>query len=495
MKTPNTSYKQIARSTGIFGGSQLGIMILGVVRTKILAILLGPAGIGLAGLLQSIIDLMRSITGLGLGFSSVKDIADASDSNNEIRMAQTNTMLKRWLWGTGIAGMLLTILFSPLISRFTFKDNSQTLSICLLSVCVLIGSFSTGQLAILQGMRRITWMAKASLYGATGSFLAVIPLYYFMGVRGIVPALILIHGITFFFSWTFSRKICLPSVRQTWSETWTKGKNMVVLGFYTVLAGLAATLTLFLIRSYIVRVEGNDAVGLFQAVWSISNVYVGAILTSMAADYYPRLCRCSTDNLKTIRFTNEQIRFVLILTTPLLMLLQLLAGPVLHILYSDDFSGATTLLRLQLLGTFLKIAVWPIGFILLAKGKGLLFLMVELFWHIVYFASTVLLWPYAGLNATGIGYLLAYAAYLPLVYFVVRPLCHFHLTGRNVILMLGLTTLMLSAFWTTVKTDGFVFWLFGCFFLMVTSLWSLYEMNRILPVSEWKSMLLKLLKR
>ena len=114
------SYKRIAKSTGIFGGSQFLVILVGIVRTKVLAVLLGTTGIGLVGMFQSIIDLVRSLSGLGLGFSSVKDIAEANNTNDKQRIAQTITVLHRWLWWTGILGMLLMILFSAQLSEYNF---------------------------------------------------------------------------------------------------------------------------------------------------------------------------------------------------------------------------------------------------------------------------------------------------------------------------------------------------------------------------------------
>ncbi|MCK9300100.1 MAG: O-antigen translocase, partial [Bacteroidales bacterium] len=61
METPESSYRQIVKSTGIFGGSQLFNMLIGVFRTKVAAALLGPLGVGLIGLYQSIIDMIRSV--------------------------------------------------------------------------------------------------------------------------------------------------------------------------------------------------------------------------------------------------------------------------------------------------------------------------------------------------------------------------------------------------------------------------------------------------
>src|SRR5947209_7125653 len=95
------SRKQVLKSTGILGGVQLVNIFIGIVRVKVLAILLGAVGVGIAGLYQSTIDTVKSMTGFGLGFSAVRNIASSSSSNDTRRLAVTVIVLRRWIWITG----------------------------------------------------------------------------------------------------------------------------------------------------------------------------------------------------------------------------------------------------------------------------------------------------------------------------------------------------------------------------------------------------------
>ncbi len=494
METDETSYKQIAKSTSIFGGSQFVNILLGIVRTKVLAVLLGTTGVGLNGMFQSIADLMRSLTGLGLSFSSVKEIAEAKQSEDNEHIGHTVTMLYRWLWWTGIAGMLLTILLSPWISDYVFGDRKHLLAICLISFSVLAGTVSSGQLALLQGMRKIGSMAKSSLYGAIGGLVTAVPLYWVFGLNGIVPALITVSFIGLFFTWFFARKISVEKVVQSYRDSLQREGNMVRLGVFTVVSGLVSTLTLFLLRSFILQNDGVGHVGLFQAVWSVSNMYMGGIMTSMAADYFPRLCSLNGDDPKTVRFTNEQTRFVLIVATPLIVLMLLIAPPILNILYSNGFNAASTLLRWQIFGTFLKVIIWPLGFILLSKGRGARFLIVESTWFIVYYVATRLLWPIYGLDAAGIAYVIAYVIYMPLVYLLVRPLCAFHFGIRNKVLITLFTLFATVTFVATLQLDGIHLRVTGSILFLACSIWAAFELNKIIPFAQWSEKVGKLFK-
>ena len=95
METEKNSYQKIFKSTSIVGGSQVFVIILGIVRTKFVAILLGPTGVGILGIMQTIIDMVRNATGFGINFSSVKYIAEASVTEDSTKISKTIQVLRR----------------------------------------------------------------------------------------------------------------------------------------------------------------------------------------------------------------------------------------------------------------------------------------------------------------------------------------------------------------------------------------------------------------
>jgi O-antigen/teichoic acid export membrane protein len=96
-----SSHKQIIKSTGIVGMSQVLTILIGIIRTKIIAVLLGPEGVGIVGMYQTTLTFIQSATGFGLGFSGVRDVAEASGTGDESRIATSIRILKRWAWITG----------------------------------------------------------------------------------------------------------------------------------------------------------------------------------------------------------------------------------------------------------------------------------------------------------------------------------------------------------------------------------------------------------
>ena len=158
-----SSYRQIFKATSLFGGVQVFNILIGIVRVKFIAILLGTTGVGIIGLLNAPLQLIISITGLGISFSAVRDISESYGSDDKKKIARTITILRRWSWFTGMTGAVVTITLAPMLSKWTFGNYDYTWAFVWLSVTLLLQAISKAQTAILQGTRRLKDMARASV--------------------------------------------------------------------------------------------------------------------------------------------------------------------------------------------------------------------------------------------------------------------------------------------------------------------------------------------
>jgi len=160
--------------------------------------------------------------------------------------------------------------------------------------------------------------------------------------------------------------------------------------------------------------------GHFQAAWLISMSYIGFVLGAMGADYFPRLTAVIDDHAAANRLVNEQTEIALLLAGPVLLAMLGLAPWVISLLYSDAFAPAAEVLCWQILGDVLKVASWPLGFVILASGDGKTFILTETVSMTVFVALTWLLLPLVGVRATGLAFLCMYLSYLPVVYWLAR---------------------------------------------------------------------------
>jgi PST family polysaccharide transporter len=99
-------------------------------------------------------------------------------------------------------------------------------------------------------------------------------------------------------------------------------------------------------------------------------------------------------------------------------------------LYSAEFAPAAEVLRLQIVGDVLKVAAWPLGFVVLARSDNLTHFLGELGWNALFAASLIALLPIVGLSAGGLSFALAYLAYLVWIHAIVRRRTPFRATPR-----------------------------------------------------------------
>jgi O-antigen/teichoic acid export membrane protein len=420
MAEQQSDYRQIVKATSLFGGVQIFQIVIQVVRSKFIAILLGPNGMGIAGLLFSTTNLINSITGFGLGTSAVKDIAAASGTNDNGHIARVIKVLRNLVWLTGTLGALVTLILSPWLSTITFGNRDYTMGFIWLSVTLLFNQLTTGQTALLQGMRKLQYLAKANLTGSALGLIFTVPLYYIWGIKGIVPGMIVTSLLSLLASWYYSNKVRVEKTKVSFSDTVNIGKNIITLGFMISLSGLTSIGAAYLVRIFIRITGGVDQVGLYNAGFTIINTYVGLVFTAMATEYYPRLSSAAGDNKLSRQIINQQAEIVLLVLAPILLVFLVFIKWVVIILYSNSFTAINEMIYWAALGMFFKAASWSIAFILLAKGAGRLFFLNELIGNLNLLILNIAGYHLFGLTGLGISFLCGFFLYLCQVFFISR---------------------------------------------------------------------------
>lgn len=436
------SYRNIFRATTLFGGVQAYQILINVIRSKFVAVLLGTTGVGLQGLYQSVISLTRSITSLGLSQSAVRDVSEANGSGNQERVGTTVSTLRRLVWFTGLLGTLFVICLSPFLSQLTFGNHDYTVPLIVLSCILLIDQLGSGQTVILQGMRRLKDLAKASAIGSTLGLIVSIPLYYLLGIKGIVPTLILYSVINLTISWLFAKRIPLQKVKLSFKETWRQGKWMMRMGVAMSLSGIFATAVSYVIRTFIMRQSGPESVGLYQAGFAIINTYVGMVFTAIGTDFYPRLAAVNQDDAACRNVISQQGEIATHILAPLLCICILLMPLILKILYSDLFLDAAPFVIWCCPGMMFKLASWLVAFQFIAKAESRLFITTEFVSGSIFLILSLLGYQWKGLVGMGIGFTLNYIFYLVIVFVIAFKRYHFSLSegfAKAFLIHLGLT--------------------------------------------------------
>jgi enterobacterial common antigen flippase len=448
------TYGEILKSSALVGGSQVLNIVIGMVRTKAMAVLLGPSGFGLFGLYSSVATLAQTVSGLGVNSSGVRQIAAAASSEDQETIQRTVFVLRRISLLLGMLGAGLMVLFSRQISVITFASESHAAAVSWLAVAVFLTLVSARQTALIQGFRRILELAKIQVLGALFGTLTSIPLVYYFRERGVVPSLICVAAMTIASSWWYSRRLefrPLAYAPMSPAQFWMETAALLKLGMAFMASSLITLGVAYAVRVMVLHRVGIEATGLYQSAWTLGGLYVGFILQAMGADFYPRLTASAHHNPTCNRLVNEQAQVGLLLAGPGVVATLTLAPLVIALFYSAKFGPAVGLLRWICLGTTLQVISWPMGFVIVAKAKRGLFFGCELAWGLV---SMLLAWGLVhnfGLQGAGIAYFGSYVFHALMLYVIVSRLSGFRCSRENQ------TTGMLSLALVAITFCGFQF--------------------------------------
>jgi len=400
------SYQQILKTTSLFGGVHFFTILISIIRTKLIAVFIGPAGMGIIALLNSTLNVISGFSGLGTETSAVKNISENYKNNDFKTVSTTIQIVKKIVFFTGIFGMLLTILFSKALSTIAFGDSSQMYAFIFLAVTVLFKQLSTGQLAVLQGLRQMQLLAKANLYGSLFGLVFSIPFYYFLKIDAIIPTILTASITALIFSFYYSGKVKIEKEKVSKTVFFAEGKSIVKLGLMLTISGVLTLLSTYLVQIYIGKIGGLEQVGFYNAGFTLLNSYVGIIFTVMSTDYFPKLAAVNTDNEKVRSGVVQQAFISITIITPIIVLFLTFISIIIPVIYTAKFNAVIPMVCFGILGMLFRSVSWAMGFILIAKGDSKMFIKTAIGFNILSLIMNIAGYYFDGLEGLGISFCL-----------------------------------------------------------------------------------------
>ena len=477
-ETEQSSYRSIFKATSLFGGVQVFQILIAVVRSKIIAVLLGPNGVGIIGLYQSATALIQSISAMGLSSSAVRDVSEANGTGDFHKISFIVSVLRKLVWFTGILGSLIVILLSPLLSRTTFGNDDYILPFVFLSSTLLIDQLCAGQKVVLQGLRKLKDLAKASLFGSTAGLLFTIPLYYYLGVEGIVPTLILNSIITLFFTWFFSKKIKLEKIKINTKQTIKGGAIMLKMGIAMSYSSVLVYASSYLMRGFIRSIGGTESVGLVTAAFTILSSYVGMIFTAISTDYYPRLAASCKNNQGSNEIVNQQGEIAVLIIGPMLLSCIVYINLFLKILYSPSFIAASDCVFWAVLGMMFKLGSWLISYQIIARGDMKNFVVNETLSNVYSFVISIIGYKLWGLSGLGLAFTIGYLIYFIQIYYITHKYYQYEMSRPFVnIFLIELCMVIVCMIIVKLLNSQPLIYVVGTLFVLPATMYSIKELN------------------
>jgi O-antigen/teichoic acid export membrane protein len=468
----NGSYRHILKYTGIFGGVQGLNVLIGLVRTKLVAILLGPSGMGLASLFNTTVGFVSQATNLGLPISAVRQMSELYDRGDQEAINHFVKVIRGWSLLTALVGMLVCVAIGPFLSQTTFAWGDHSLHFMLLSPAVGMMAITGGETAILKGMRKLGSIAIIQVLAVVAALAISVPVYYVFGESGIVPVIVMMAFATMVLTLKQSLKL-IPLRLRGAKGMLGEGMEMVRLGVAFTLAAVIGTASEMLIRSYLNVTGDLDILGLYNAGYMLTITYAGMVFSAMEADYYPRLSAVQHDIEATNETVNRQMKVSLLLISPMLAALIIALPLLVPMLFSGKFLPVVGMAQVAALAMYMKVLTLPVAYITLARGYSLSYLFLESCYFVVFVVLIIVGYQYWGLFGTGLAITLAHV----FEYVLVNGYAYKKYGYRSSATVYGYAieqvALGLLAYILTLVADGYLYWAVGALIVMLSGLLSL----------------------
>jgi O-antigen/teichoic acid export membrane protein len=407
-------------------GATVVVGVLGVVRTKALALGLEPDGLGLYGQVLTVLTALSAASGLGLGLGTTRVVAES-------RKRGDRDGLKTALDVSFAVPLLISALIAVamaatagLLAPWLLEDDRSMLIV--LAALAVPGVVLQGpSLHALQGFRDVVGVQGANVF--FGVVLTVVSIAGLLvaGLEGAVVGLAV--GNVFYagaLAWRlrgFLRqagiKLSLAAgLRPTHLRSGVV-RSMLGIGFASLFVGMAATLAELAVRTIVLKGEGADAAGFFQALQLVSVQLIGVIVASAVFLSFTAITEAHAlqDRALAQKTIDDTLRLTLLLVLPLLVTLGLFKEEVVRALFSASFAEAGDLLPRQLAGDALRTGAWVLGAALVPLGLTRLWAGFTVVTIAVYLAAAGILVPRYGLDGAVTAYVIEWAVSAVLIAF------------------------------------------------------------------------------
>ena len=403
-------FRHILMVTGLFGGVQAVNVVASLIRNKCAALFLGPDGVGALSLLNTLVNMLVQLCGMGVSLSGVRRLSLAFDEGNVQRI--------RSVWSVRlltISGGLLGLVVCGLMGHW------------LLSPAVLLIIVCSGELAILKAARRLRWLALSQIVSVLSSLLLTVPLYIYNGASSIVAVVVLTALAALLPVLFCSLRVCplqLPKGNTLFPLS--EMRSMFRLGMAFTLAAVIGAASEYGIRVWLQGEASSQVVGWFSSAQLLTAGYMAILFSALEQDYMPRLSATS-DHRAASGIVRRQSLVLTGLTIPLVLIVMVLLPWLVPLLLSSSFLPIVPLARWWAGAMILKSATLPVAYLTLARGRSLDYLLLEAVYYVFFVISVIVGWHYSGLSGVGVGIFIAHVFDLLLIHIYARNQFDFRL--------------------------------------------------------------------
>ena len=366
-----------------------------MISVKVVAVIIGPAGIALLGQLNNFSSILLGMANGGINSGITKYISENKEDDARVKVYISNA-LRITLTCSGIVGLFLIFLCKPL-SRFVLFCEDYYYVYIIFGFTILLFTFNSLLISILNGYKQFKLYVRASIFGTIAGLIYSILLVTTWGLPGAMINAVTFQSVMVFVTLYMCRK--MPWMKKDYfKEKMDIPVIKKYLGYsimtFTTLAVLPVSQ--MILRGYVISDLSATDAGIWEGMNRISSMYLNIITTSFSVYYLPRISEIND----SIELRREIIRCYKVIV-PLLLGISIIVffskHFILWLLFTPDFYPMEALFVWQLAGDIIRMCAWLLSYILVAKARITLFITTEIVFSITYLSLCFLFLHFNGL--------------------------------------------------------------------------------------------------
>lgn len=400
--------------------STLVKMLTGLISVKVVASVIGPAGIALLGQLNNFTVIVMTLANGGINNGIVKYIAEYKEDRGKV-IVFLSTALRITLFCSLIIGLFM-ILFHTYLSKAIMLSSEYGYVFIIFGLTVLMYSLNMMLISVVNGFKEFRMYVKISIANSVVGVLFTLVFVYTLGLKGALISAVTYQSVMLCVTFLMVRK--LPWV--DWKCFRKKlnilvGKKYFRYSLMTLVTTTIVPISQMFLRGYVISEISVVEAGWWEGMNRISNMYLMVITSSFSVYYLPRLSELTNE----IELRQEVFKAYSVIVPMLLIgfsLVYFLRHFIISMLFTPDFYPMENLFLWQLLGDFFKICSWLLAFLMIAKSMMKTFIFTEIIFATIFVGMSLLLIQSNGIVGITQAYVGNYILYLITMFFIFREM-------------------------------------------------------------------------
>lgn len=395
----------------LIGVSHFSKLLVALLIMKLIAVTMGPSGLGFLGNYMSLISIASAFAGGGVITGVVKYLSEYNENPERQRQFAGSSLIYCLCFSLVVS--FFGFLFLDRITLIIFGDTKYSFYIAFFFVAQIIAALNNFVFGFFNGLRDTF---RYSLVVIAGNVVTIIVAYYCISKYGFFGAIValtmpiispLLPAFYFYIKGRFQFEFCS-------SEIFKDFNKLSRYSFMLMVSAICFPIVEILVRQNIINNIGLDESGIWQALIRLSVAYL-SFFSIFLSFYLVPIVSATSDRILIRSAVLKTMTFLTALFLCVFSIIILFKNFFIVLVFSPEFFVVGQHLALQMMGDYFRIMGWVIGFVVVAKASTKLYICGELFQGFIFVILSFFSLAYFG---TLQGVVLSYAVTC-ILYFII----------------------------------------------------------------------------